>query len=562
MSQTPRPEIAVDGFPSTGRRGFAQMITSADHKDVAKILMVGSGGFLFLAALEFFLMRLQLAIPENTFMEPYMFNRVLSLYGATSIFFFALPLVMGLFLYVAPLQVGARGTALPRLSQLGGALWVAGAVVLYSGFLWTPSEAGVNPLPPLSELSFLGNNGVDAWLTACGFATIGFVLIAIDLSTTLRVDRAPGMAWSRAPIFAWTAAVGSWLMLFIGPVVLAAFTMLMIDRNYGGTFFADGGGGAPLLWQHFTWIFYSGAYMLVLIFAFAAVAEIFSVFSGNPIFNRTAVMTSILAVAVIGTLAYMQNMYTDPIGLGWKYFGMLMSVALIVPVGLLFFNLISTLKGGVLRMRTPVLFGIGALVMISVGLAAELQQSLIGAAWYLNGTTDSTAATHFALIGGAVFGGFAALQFWFPKMTGRTMGEQLGRLSFWTLALGTVVAFVPMAVAGWEEGQVADAYKFFNHTGVNFWNFLSSVGVLILLIGVILVLANAVASVRGGAKAGHDPWHGDTLEWLTLSPPPAHNFDVQPDVRSDRPMRDIRAAIAIRAREVEDRAARQSQPVA
>jgi heme/copper-type cytochrome/quinol oxidase subunit 1 len=558
----PRPEIAVDSIARDQRAGWIQMATSADHKDVAKILIVGSGGFLFIAALELLLMRLQLAIPENTFMEPYTFNRILSLYGATSIFFFALPLVMGLFLYVAPLQVGARGTALPRLSQIGGSLWVAGAVVLYAGFLWTPSEAGVNPLPPLSELAFLSNNGVDAWITACGFATLGFVLIAIDLATTLRVDRAPGMAWRRAPIFAWTAAVGSWLMLFIGPVLLAAFTMLMIDRNYGGTFFVDGGGGAPLLWQHFTWIFYSGTYMLVLIFAFAAVAEIFSVFSGNPLFNRGALQTSIAAVAVIGTLAYMQNMYTAPIGIGWKYFGMLMSLALIVPVGLIFFNLIAGLKGGVLRMRAPVLFGIGALVSISLGLAAEMQQSLVGAAWYLKNTTDSTAATHFALIGGAVFGGFAALHYWFPKMTGRTMGEQLGRISFWTLSLGTLVAFVPMALAGWEEDQVVDAYKFFNHTGVNFYNFLASVGVLILFVGVALVLVNAVASVKGGAKAGHDPWAGDTLEWFTLSPPPPHNFDVQPDVRSDQPMRDIRVAIARRAKQVEERAARESQPVA
>jgi heme/copper-type cytochrome/quinol oxidase subunit 1 len=560
-TQETRPEIAVDGFPRR-QSGFGRLITSADHKDVAKILMVGSGGFLFLAALELLLMRLQLAIPENSFMEPVTFNRILSLYGATSIFFFALPLIMGLFLYVAPLQVGARGTALPRLSQLGGALWVAGAVVLYSGFLWTPSEAGVNPLPPLSELAFLSSNGVDAWLTACGFATLGFVLIAVDLSTTLRVDRAPGMAWRRTPIFAWTAAVGSWLMLFIGPVLLGAFTMLMIDRNYGGTFFADGGGGAPLLWQHLTWIFYSGAYMLVLIFAFAAVAEIFSTFSGNPIFNRNAVMGSIVAVAVIGTLAWMQNMYTAPIGIGWKYYGMLMSLALIVPVGLIFFNLIATLNGGALRMRAPVLFAVGALVAISLGLAAELQQSLVGAAFYLKNTTDSTAATHFALIGGAVFGGFAALHYWFPKITGRTMGEQLGRLSFWTMGLGTVLAFVPMALAGWEEDQVVDAYKFFNHTGVNFYNAISSIGVFILFIGVVLVLTNAVASVKGGAKAGHDPWAGDTLEWFTLSPPPPHNFDVRPDVRSDRPMRDIRTAIARRAQQVEDRAARESQPVA
>ncbi len=421
-TDSPRPEIAVNGFPKADNVGWRRIATSADHKDVSKILMVGSGGFLFLAALEFFLMRLQLAIPENTFMEPQMFNRILSLYGATTIFFFALPLIFGIFLYVAPLQVGARFTALPRMSQLGAALWVAGAVVLYSGFLWTPSQAGVNPLPPLSELAFLNENGVDAWLTACGFATLGFIFIAIDLSTTLKVDRAPGMAWRRAPIFAWAANVCSWLMLFIGPILLAAFAMLLIDRNYGGTFFADGGGGAPLLWQHFTWIFYSGTYMLVLIFAFAAVAEIFSVFSGNPLFNRQAVMASIAAIAVIGTLAYLQNMYTAPIGIGWKYFGMLMSLALIVPVGLLYFNLIETLKGGALRMRAPVLFAVGALVMISIGLAAEMQQSLVGAAFYLKNTTDSTAATSFALIGGSVFGGFAALHYWFPKITGRTMG--------------------------------------------------------------------------------------------------------------------------------------------
>jgi heme/copper-type cytochrome/quinol oxidase subunit 1 len=241
---------------------------------------------------------------------------------------------------------------------------------------------------------------------------------------------------------------------------------------------------------------------------------------------------------------------------------MFMALLLIVPVGLIFFNLIATLKGGVLNMRAPLLFAIGALVAISLGLAAELQQSLVGAAWYLKNTTDSTAATHFALIGGAVFGGFAALHYWFPKMTGRTMGEQLGRISFWTLSLGTLVAFVPMALAGWEEDQVVDAYKFFNHTGVNFYNFLASVGVLILFVGVVLILVNAVASVKGGAKAGHDPWGGDTLEWFTLSPPPPHNFDVQPDVRGDQPMRDIRVAIARRAKQVEERAARESQPVA
>jgi heme/copper-type cytochrome/quinol oxidase subunit 1 len=560
MSQGPRPELVVDGFPKRRPR-WIELATSADHKDIGRILIVGALGFLSIALVELILMRLQLAIPENTFLTPVAFNRMLSMYGATAIFLFAIPLVLGLFYYVAPLQVGARGTALPRLGQTGMALYVAGATVLYAGFLFTPSEAGVNPLAPLTEVAFLSNNGVDAWAAATGLITLGFVLLAIDLSTTLRNMRAPGMAWRRVPVFAWAAAVGSWLMLFVGPVLLAALTMLLIDRNYDGIFFADGSGGAPLLWQHLSWIFYSGTYMLILIFALGAIAEIFTAFSRKPLFNRGVVMGSLAAIAVLGTLAWMQNMYTAPIGIGWMYFAMLMSLALIVPFGLIVFNLIATLIGGTLRMRAPLLFAVGAISSISIGLGAEIEHSMVAAAWQLKNTTDATAATHFALVGGAVFGGFAALHYWFPKMTGRTMGETLARFSFWTIALGMLVAFVPLFLAGGEEGQVIDAYKFFDHTGVNAYNLIASIGTVILAIGIVMTLVNGILSRENGAEAGHDPWGGDSLEWLALSPPDPHNFDVLPDVRSARPMRDIREAIANRTSSSERRA-RETQPVA
>ncbi len=560
MSSPHRPELVVDGYPKRRPR-WIELTTSGDHKDIAQILICGALGFLFIAFIELFMMKLQLLVPENTFLSPVGFNRMLSLYGATAIFFFAIPLVMGFFYYVSPLQVGARGTALPRLGQIGMSLWVAGAVVLYAGFLWTPSEAGVNPLAPLSELAFLSNNGVDAWATATGLATLGFVLLSVDLLTTLRKMRAPGMAWRRVPVFAWGATVCCWQMLVIGPVLLAALTMLMIDRNYDGIFFADGSGGAPLLWQHLSWIFYTGAYMAILIFAFASISEIVVTFSRKPLFSRTAVMGSLAAVAVIGTLAWMQNMLTAPIGIGWMYFAMLMSLALVIPFGLLFFNLIATMAGGTLRMRAPLLFAIAAISSISIGLGAELIQSLVAAAWNIKNTTDATAATHFALIGGAVFGGFAALHYWFPKMTGRTMGELLARISFWTMVLGIVLALVPLFLAGTEDGQVVDAYKYFAGHGLTGYNVISAIGTLILGTGIVLTVVNAIVSREGGSIAGHDPWGGDTLEWLTLSPPDPHNFDVVPDVRSTTPMRDIREAIANRAREVEE-PARESQPVA
>jgi heme/copper-type cytochrome/quinol oxidase subunit 1 len=337
--------------------------------------------------------------------------------------------------------------------------------------------------------------------------------------------------------------------------------MLMIDRNYDGIFFAAGSGGAPLLWQHLSWIFFSGAYMLILIFAFGAIAEIVTAFSGRPLVNRGVVMGSLAAIAVLGTLAWMQNMLTAPIGLGWMYFAMLMSLALIVPVGLVFFNLIATMIGGALRMRAPLLFAVGALSAISIGLAAEIEQSMVAAAWQLKNTTDATAATHFALVGGAVFGGFAALHHWFPKMTGRTMGESLARISFWTMGVGLLLAFVPLFFAGAEQGQVIDAYKFFDGTGVNAYNLIASIGTLVLAAGILMTIVNAILSRVSGPEAGHDPWGGESLEWFALSPPDPHNFDLLPDVRSARPMHDIRDAIAHRSGRAET-PARESQPVA
>ena len=554
------PELVVDGFPPRRPR-WVELATSADHKDLGRILITSALGFLFIALVELLLMRLQLAVPENTFLDPVTFDRVLSLYGATAIFLFAVPLALGFFYYAVPLQIGARGTALPRVGQVGTWLIIAGAAVLYAGFLFTPSEAGVNPLPPLSSLAFLPNNGVDAWAAASGLAVLGFILIAIDLLATLRRLRAPGMAWRRLPAFSWAAAICSWLLLVIGPVMLAAITMLLIDRNFEGIFFAGDAGGSPLLWQHLSWIFYTGSYMLVMAFALGAIAEIVPAFARKPLFNRGTVIGSLVAIAILGTLAWMQNMLTAPMGIGWMYFAMVMSLALIVPFGLIFFNLIATISGGTVRMRAPLLFAAGAIVAISVGLASEISHSMVALGWRLQHTTDSTAATHFALGGGAVLGGFAALHWWFPKMTGRAMGETLARFSFWAIALGLLLTFGPLFLAGGVEGQVVDAYKFFDGTGVSAYNLIASIGAFVLTAGILMTLANAILSRNAGAPAGHDPWRGDSLEWFALSPPNPHNFDVLPDVRSPRPMRDIREAIAHRSARAE-RPTRESQPVA
>jgi heme/copper-type cytochrome/quinol oxidase subunit 1 len=553
-----RPEIVTGD--AVDRPGWARLATSPDHKVISLILISAAFGSAFLAALELVLVRMQLAVPENLFLSAVTFDRLLSVYGATAIFLFILPLCIGLLYYVTPLQIGSRGTALPRLGQTGLWLFILGGFLLYASFLFTPPEAGINPFPPLSQHIFTPNNGVDVWIASTGLVTLGILLLAIDLLVTVRNMRAPGMAWRRAPIFVWTAAIVCWQIVIIAPIFLAALTMLMIDRQLDGGFFTGGVGGAPLLWQHLSYIFFTGAYMAVAVTMLGAISEIVQTFTRRQLPGRGVIISSLAAIAVIGTLAWTQNMITAPIPVGFKYYAMLLSIALIVPFGLIFYNLVSAVSNSDFHMRGPLRFAMGALSLASVGLAVEVSQSTIAVGSQLQQTYDAWAATHFALIGFGLFGGFAAVSYWYPKMTGRMLDEDRSRISFWVMFAGTLIALVPLLGAG-VEGQVTDSYRFFASDNLSRFNLLASFGTLILFIGLILAVGNLIRSRSEGAASTPDPWRGSSLEWLTLSPPEPHNFDVLPDVRSAQPMQDIRDSLV--RREVEEAApAGERQPVA
>jgi cytochrome c oxidase subunit 1 len=329
--------------------------------------------------------------------------------------------------------------------------------------------------------------------------------------------------------------------------------MLMLDRHYDAVFFESGEGGAPLLWQHLSWMFFTGAYFATLVTAFGAIAEILPVFAGRRAPSHRAQAGALVAIAVIGPLAWMQNMLAAPLSVGLLYSAMLMATLICVPVAVLLFNWITTIWGGSLHMRAPLLFALGAISTITIGLALELVQTVIPVAWQLGNTAFATAATHYALVGGAIFGGFAALHYWFPKMTGRTMLEGPARLSFWLLLIGVHASFVPLLLAG-LRGQPVDIYKYFGSADVGTYNLIATVGTVVLAAGIVVTLANAVSSMRAGGSAGHDPWGGRTLEWFALSPPAESNFDLAPDVRSAEPLIDIRRAIERRTGAGEDAA--------
>ncbi len=542
---TAGPEIVTERLPGS-RRNWIALATSADHKAVGKLFIGTSLTFLGAAITLLVLMRIQLIVPDNTLISPAIFNQLLSTYGVTAVLLFAVPLLLGLISYVVPLQIGARGSALPRLNALSYWLYLAGAVTIYASFLYQPSEAGTLALAPLSSDLFSANRGVDAWAAGVGLVCLGLITFAAATVTTVRLSRAPGMVWRRVPLFSFAATVISYTLLVVGPVMLAAVSMLLIDRNFDGIFFESGEGGAPLLYEHLSWIFFTGVYVVIVIGAFGVISEIFSTFSRQPQFAQRTIAGSMVAFATLGVLAWMQNMYSAPIVIGYLYFAMLMAVALAVPVGLIVFNWISTLRGANVEMRPPMLFALGAAVLMILGLAGEWAQSVIPVGWQLSNTGVAWGDTHFALIGAGVLGGFAALYYWFPKITGRYMGTTLAAASFWLSTAGAVLMVIPIQLAG-LEGMPVDVYKFYADTGISFYNLLGSIGAFVLALGIVLTLVNAATSFNSGAPAGHDAWGGTTLEWFALSPPPPHNFDLVPDVRSNEPYADIREAVRRRS---------------
>jgi heme/copper-type cytochrome/quinol oxidase subunit 1 len=281
--------------------------------------------------------------------------------------------------------------------------------------------------------------------------------------------------------------------------------------------------------------------------------------SGKPIFSHHAAAASLIAIAVLVPLAWMQSMYEAPLAEGWTIMAMAFALALVVPIGTLLYIWLATLWRGALRLRAALWYSLAAISTMSIGLAGELGHSVIPVGWQLDNTTAAQADTLYVLVGGGVMAGFAALHYWFPKLCGRLLGESLGKIALVLMLVGIHLYALPMFLAG-LEGQPVDVFKYFEGTGVDGYNLIASIGAFVLSAGVLLQLANAAHSWGHGLSAAHDPWGGATLEWFALSPPPPHNFDAAPDVRSPEPLRDIRDAVRLRTESFQARAAR--EPVA
>jgi cytochrome c oxidase subunit 1 len=536
----PRPEVVTRGA-RTRRAAGIELATSADHKAIAKLYLGTSLTFLAVALTLFALTRIHLIVPDSTIFSGEIFYRILSAAQVNFVVMFAIPFVIGLIGYIVPLQIGARSMALPRLNQLSYWLYATGAIALYVSFLYSVPETALSPVPPLSNDSFSPSGGIDAWTAGVGLASLGFVCFAINMVATLNNMRAPGMAWRRAPIFAWAARAISYVLLVAGPAMLAALTMLTIDRHFGGVFFDAVEGGEPLVFVHLSWIFFTGAHTIVLLAAFGAISEIVPSLSRKPIFSHRGAITSLVAVAVLGVLAWMQNMYAAPIPEGFLYFAMLAAVGLLVPIGALYFNWSATMWEGAVSGRAPLVLALAGASLIAIGLAGQLATSVVPVGLLLENTVAAQQDT-IMVMAGFVLTAFAALHYWLPKITGRAVAEGPAKLATGLIVVSAAVYGLMMFFAG-LAGQPVDIVRYFEGQGVSTLNLVASIASFFLLIGILVELANLAGSYGSGRPVGPDPWRGSTLEWFTTSPPPVHNFDVVPDVRSAEPMRDIREAI-------------------
>ena len=534
------PEVVTRGVLAR-RADWIEAATSADHKTVAKLWMGTSLTFLAVTAVLFALSRVQLIVPDSTIIVPEVFNRILTATSVTAIVLFAVPFVIGLLGYIVPLQIGARSVALPRLNQLGYWLYAAGAFMIYASFLYTVPETILSPFPPLSDDVFSPSNGVDAWVGGVGLATLGFICFAINLVATLRNMRAPGLAWRRAPILAWAARAIAYILLVVGPAMLAALTMLTVDRHFDGVFFDPGEDGEPLLFSHLSWLFFTGCHTILVVGAVGVISEIVPTFARKPLFSHAAAAGSVVAIAVLGVLAWMQNMYAAPIPEGFAFMAMAAAVGLLVPVGLLFFNWAATMWEGSVSMRAPLGLSLAAAIALAAGLGGQLMTSVIPVGLQLENTTAAQQDTVMVVVG-FTLAVFAALHYWLPKVGGRLVAEGPAKLASGLVLGGAIVYALAMFFAG-LAGQPVDVFRYYEDAGVSTLNLIASIGAFFLAIGVLVELGNLAHSFNGGRPAGHDPWGGSTLEWFALSPPPPHNFDAVPDVRSAEPLRDIREAI-------------------
>ena len=530
--QTKRPN------PGPGSK-IAKVLTTTDHKTIGLLYLCTSFAFFILAGLLAELMRAELARPGLQFFSNEQYNQLFTMHGTIMMFLFAPPAAYGLANYIMPLQIGAPDMSFPRLNAFSYWLYLFGGLTASAGFL-TPEGAasfGWFAYAPLNDVIHSPGVGSDLWIVGLLSAGLGTILGAVNFITTIITLRAPGMTMFRMPIFTWNILVTSILVIMAFPVLTAALFALLADRHLGAHVYDAANGGA-ILWQHLFWFFGHPEVYIVALPFFGVITEVIPVFSRKPVFGYKGLVFATIGIGALSLTVWAHHMFAT--GAVLLPFFSFLSFLIAVPTGVKFFNWIGSMWRGQLSFETPMLYAIGFLVTFLLGGLTGVLLASPPIDFHVSDTYFVVAHLHYVLFGTVVFGFFAGIYYWFPKMTGRMLDDRLGKVHFWTLFVGFHLTFLVQHWLG-AEGMPRRYGDYTARDGFTTLNTISSIGAFVLAISTLPFIYNVIVSFRRGEKAvGDDPWgFGNSLEWATSCPPPRHNFVTIPRIRSERPAFDL-----------------------
>ena len=512
---------------------YHEWLTSLDAKKIGIMYLVLTAVMLARGAADAFMMRAQqvVAVGEGVgYLPPDHYAQIFSAHGVIMIFFVAMPFMFALLNLIVPLQIGARDVAYPFLNSVSFWLTAVGAILINLSLVTGEFAAtGWLAYPPLSGLEYSPGVGVDYWIWALQISGIGTLISGINFFVTILKMRAPGMTLMRMPIFCWTALGSMSLVIFAFPILTVTLSLLALDRIFGMHFFTTDMGGNAMLYVNLIWAWGHPEVYILILPAFGIFSEVVATFSQKRLFGYTSMVVATMAIVVLSFIVWVHHFFTMGAGSDVNAFFGIMTMTIAIPTGVKVFNWLFTMFRGRIIFATPMLWFMGFLTTFTLGGMTGVLMAIPGADFQLHNSLFLVAHFHNMIIGGVLFGFFAGLTYWWPKIFGFTLSERLGRYAFWSWIIGFLLAFIPLYLLG-----LMGMTRRLNQVDEIFQPLLivAAVGACVIALGIFFQVLQIVHGIWNRKKniAGSDPWNGRTLEWATSSPPPEYNFATIPAV--------------------------------